>query len=109
MNIKTIIEIHEDTKDKDGHKKSWERYYKYIIRDLTEECKRLNIPIDNIVGTFKYKTHYNWSKEWLSEDHYFTAWSEQYVFVRGIYDGGRWIVAVPRNPTDDVVEPIGGG
>lgn len=39
----------------------------------------------------------------------FTAWSENWVYVCGLYDGNLWVKAVSRNPSDYLVEPIGGG
>jgi hypothetical protein len=39
----------------------------------------------------------------------FNAWSQRYVYVKGCYDGGEWVVAIERNPTNNLNSPIGGG
>jgi len=38
----------------------------------------------------------------------FTAWSENWVYVCGEYDGNLWVEAISRNPSDYLIEPIGG-
>lgn len=39
----------------------------------------------------------------------FTAWSKNWVYVCGVYDGSLWVKAVSRNPSDYLITPIGGG
>lgn len=39
----------------------------------------------------------------------FIAWSENFVYLIGTYDGMEWIECVPRNPVICDVERIGGG
>jgi len=39
----------------------------------------------------------------------FNAWSEKYVYVQGTYEGSIWVVAIERNPSDNLNKPIGGG
>jgi hypothetical protein len=40
---------------------------------------------------------------------FFTAWSDDYVFIRGKYDGHYWMKEIPRNPSETLCEEIGGG
>lgn len=114
MNIKCIIELHEDTKDPDNRRKYVIRQQDYILEKLRKKIEELKIPEQEITGVFKYVTEYtkypcSGCTPWITEDYYFTAWSDKYVFVIGTYDGGDWIETVPRNITNDVIAPIGGG
>ena len=38
----------------------------------------------------------------------FTAWSEDWVYFPGVYDGDEWVDRVPRNPCDIKTNHIGG-
>ena len=39
----------------------------------------------------------------------FTAWSNNFVYFPGMYDGDYWVESVPRNPCDLKTKPVGNG
>lgn len=39
----------------------------------------------------------------------FTLWTTKRVYFPAYYDGRKWVASVPRNPCDEVTNPIGQG
>lgn len=39
----------------------------------------------------------------------FTAWGPKFVYFPVCYDGAEWVGSVPRNPSDEKTEHLGGG
>jgi len=113
MKIEEIFDLCEDIPDKEYqyYIKTFEAQKEKVIKDLKSYCKINNINSHSIFGYFKLKVkkvHSNNNKYYYTDVFYFTAWNEQHVFVQGIYDGASCIVAIPRNPSKDIIETIGG-
>lgn len=42
--------------------------------------------------------------------HSFYIYTEDWILLKGTYDGAEWVEAIPRNPNEEIVpESIGGG
>ena len=39
----------------------------------------------------------------------FTLWTADRVYFPACYDGSEWVESVPRHPSDEVTDHIGGG
>ena len=66
-----------------------------IIIHCTLSDEDLNIKFDSGYGLVNGKS--------------FTAWSEKRVYFPVCYDGAEWVESVPRNPSGESCDHVGGG
>lgn len=93
------------------HTESYPRDTKFIEKRL--EDKLIELKIDRTDVVVKFEPFDEWIKPVYTREYVddikFTAWSKDYIFVVGKYDGHYWIQEVPRNPSDKLAPQIGGG
>ncbi len=79
--------------------------------ELRATCKRNKDDFDSLITTMSpeemdkvFDSGYG-----MEEGCPFTAWSKEYVYFPGCYDGAEWVESVPRNPCDIKTFHCGGG
>ena len=108
----TSMSDEQKQKEIDEALESWNYYLERWGRSKEETLKDLEETLmegDNIESL---DIRFEKEEDFPSRQSYeikFNAWSERYVYVRGEYDGNTWVVAIERNPSDNLVKPIGGG
>lgn len=85
----------------------YEREKQRTLKELEKACKKGD-DVNSMAIIFEKEEDY--VKRKGSYGPKFNAWSGKYVYVRGIYDGSTWVVAINRGPTSfELTETIGGG
>lgn len=98
--------INTQLKDWNYHLEDWNWSKENTLKELEKAVKVTGDDIELLDVRFEKQYDYAARQGYEIK---FNAWSERYVYVRGVYDGSTWVVAIERNPSDNLVEPIGGG
>lgn len=89
------------------HRTTWRTWRK----ELTEACEENRERFEDLTTTLtesELDTEFH-AGYGAFEGAPFTAWSKEWVYFPGGYDGGEWVACVPRNPCDFKTRHVGGG
>ncbi len=84
------------------------RQYDLYVKQDKEQLKEVSLELKEPILEIRHQDINQYLQEKPSEPR-FAAWSENFVFIRSVYDGWENIIAIPRNPSDDLPERAGGG
>jgi hypothetical protein len=82
---------------------------KEIIEELKEAVQKTGDNFNKLDIRFETIEDYVTTGRSTTYRPKFNAWSERYVYVRRYYDSYTSVVAIERNPCDNLNEAIGGG
>lgn len=71
---------------------------------ISENMQEHNDGFENVVGMTLTEDQMSRSGCWIE----FTIWTKTRVYFPATYDGTDWCESVPRNPSDEKTEPVGG-